>query len=459
MPFYDPQKVLIIVNASPTIPGDVDPGEKWVDGTDNFSIDMANYLIAARGLNSDHIYPLNLGTARRWTDGTGGVSDFLNEVIKPLATYISTNGIQVVLVSAGCPCEIATQGVLVGFDALVAAAPLYDTNDRLDITYQGWEIPRNYVGAQALGVKYFETHDGKRATLYDHAFQHWATDWVNAVLPYGRIGVPRRNNDVALENSITTQRCIDDAVASETDYASAIAAGHLYQFGHNEYAPPDITGYANELGALEFERAGLTVERFKGGYYNEWPIQPSFDYQKADIIDGNFAPPKKLNGWIGSALTNEPIQNPWIGSYDVQRGAWAYEATSTANVPITIVENGGCAGIGAIREPYSSYISNLRSIAITILQGNPMCLVAAQSMNVWGWMSTAFGDPLYAPFGKDNNARNYYTGHGGPTGDMKFTMAPSALNLTGTEILGCTQNGEDRNMTINDLLAYIRTGA
>ena len=86
----------------------IDPTKVVVvyDTTEANELDLVNAYVTARGLDSNHIYPVALGT----TYDTSSIDDILTGFLTALGDYVVANDIEAICCSPNCPLLISTLG-------------------------------------------------------------------------------------------------------------------------------------------------------------------------------------------------------------------------------------------------------------------------------------------------------------------------------------------------------------
>ncbi len=403
--YIDPAKVILIVNSDQALSGQ-----------------MADYYGAARGLNPAYRITKALGTGEV-VGGTDGADQqtFYDNVVVPVANFMDANETHAVVCSAEVPwraltvddptnppqniCCVATssylgcaqfvrdteggpiRGVEVDGSPPGGTGPKYDTIEPTGSTDNSgifWLQPEE----ETYGPD--ETHWHRNAIMeYGTAPARGA---ITAV-PSGRLGLPKFNANVPDESALETQRMIDAAI----DGRGWRATGEIH-FGLHDRVLPWITGYQGELARRAAKAAGISWKHYQNVYSANWPAQTdpvSYDY--AQMMLGNLS--ETAFGMIGSAIMNAGMDAPWVNSYTFEEGSWGFEATSNGFELISnIIERNACAAIGSYREPYANGIPDIYALMVNILVGRPMCMAEHYARIRYPWVTTTYGEPLYAPY-------------------------------------------------------------
>jgi hypothetical protein len=160
-----------------------------------------------------------------------------------------------------------------------------------------------------------------------------------------------------------------------------------------------------ELARLEAVRNGLTclIMRYAGF---GWPCNadlygvPPDSYSQASM-GVTLAPP--LWGKVGLEYLHDSVPSDLLYQ-SILPGAWAVSGMSYGLTDETAqyLQKGAVAASGCTYEPGADSILNNESFMTCLLQGMSMMEAANYSGMQGGWMASTWGDPLYAPFGKQN---------------------------------------------------------
>ncbi len=371
---------------------------------------IADYYVTARGLNPAHRLTFAAGTGNKWT-GTG--ADFYSNVVTTVADYINAHDIRAVICSAGVPVY----------------APKYDDDPAQDLLTANTlghaggcqllgKTPEGGGNAQHWAHGYASAGTGcliQPTKLNECRLARWeinhaaggleeyhpeVTPWRvlrnRWVVPFGRLGLPNVSGAPA-ETESETKRMIDDAIACE-QYRGVPDKTVL--IGRHDRVRPDITALQGEQVRRAMAARGIDVQHMTNTIDAVWDdtfLPDTVDY--TDFMAGSL----NLDIWglLGSAIMNEAVGAAWVNSCTFARGAWCYESTSAGfNTVINVITNGGCAGFGALYEPWSSGVPRIELVGKLLLQGKSMAEACAMGWVKAGWAVDCFGDPLYRPFGK-----------------------------------------------------------
>jgi hypothetical protein len=382
----DPAKVLLIVNSNSSKAA--------------LSSDVANYYQQARGLG-DHRLEFDLGS------GTSiGPTNLYTNIVLPVANYIANNGIEAVVVSAGCPmfADVGsswTYGTLNSFDALLGGAVYCrDVIGKLPNpgiwTYNALEATTShgYTGLSTQTTSPVVEPIAPNGTSYDLIKTATLAKMRNGqskFRPYGRIGVP--SNGTPTETYNDTVRMIDDALWAESRSQGSrrIAVGVHHRV--NRIAPPwqwMAYAMAKETGhdvAYYVNTWGVSNESWYGKPPDwDWTsMQAGIEHVEAD-------------GYIGGALINLAYNHQTLTSLYPKRGAWGWDGTSYNFAQVaTLIYRGGCSGIATIQEPFENSLIDAASLMSLALKGWSLAEINYLGQNQL-WRMSVYGDPLYRPF-------------------------------------------------------------
>lgn len=392
---------------------------------------IADYYIAKRHLKPENKIGFAFGTGTTW-DATVGTP--LDDVIHPLAEF--TEGAHAIITSAFTPYRtrvfksgatqasnlIATAGFLgwCGWHSQLNVIPDIQT-----VTYIYYESISDTLIQQygfPLDIKFAGRSfgSGSGGSNYSQMTRQQETGYLgNSAWAFGgRLGYPTINES-GTETVSEVQRIIDDAIDNEKSYASAIAEGSLanIHLGANDRAKPWITGYECALAGQDLDALGLPVRRYKHIYDTNYNITYTVDYLGSEMSGtyGSTCLPntqtlavrEDLWGHLDQALCNvvtAPAGEPtaWPNSYNIQPGAWGAYPTSVGTRPgVSLIINGGCCFIGCVAEPLADKVTVVQAFNREILSGKTM----VEAMQFSNYRSApyrgCFGDPLYAPFGRE----------------------------------------------------------
>ena len=382
----DPQKVLVLVNSD--VPSMSEP--------------TADYYIIRRGLNAAHKMLKALGTSETVVAGTDGIdpATFYNNVVLPVANYIDANDIEAVICSARVPhltnaIPSPTATTVSTASVLGAARYIRDTEGGMVRGTAANTIEPTFE-TMAPGTDWFyepfdQTFGASTTKIGNNKFLDFRTQSIS--LPYGRIGLPRFDPLIAVENSTDTVRIIDDAIAND---GVGIAGGEVH-LGYHDRELPDITGYQAELARQALVAHGVATKHYIRSYSVDWPAAPAESYSFANMNSGSLT--ETAFGMVGAAIANQPVDSPYKDSYTWVPGSWGFEATSDGmNFMGTMLKNGACAAIGATQEPQADGVNQTNLFILNLLMGRSICEAMLFGKTKLPWFMDCWGDPLYAPY-------------------------------------------------------------
>jgi hypothetical protein len=381
------------------------------------SLDVANYYIQARGLES-HLIGINFST------------DTVLSMVTQIGNYIDLHAIDFLILSSNTPVTIVP-GIIGGvqyvgnyttanflssslFFKRQINDPNYSSSARVDLT----DTIMN--GGTAFNVAIDDT-------IGAHYRGNTGKQTYNDVIPHGRLGCPEfftASTALRINNGETfalCQRIIDDAIWAENN----VEASRRLMLGvYNR--TPSINEFDQWLAKEAFLQMnvgdfdyitipnGHSTTRTNASFFNSKSPKYSGNakYIKNQNADNSTLVPSHdySNYWayVGAAVMN-PITSGAIAAQErsalnaalngqVKRGAWGYEDTSFCTYPLTIIANGGCGAIGAYVEPLDNGIPRCSQVIALASLGYSLAEINYLSTPLIH-QSTATGDPLYRPFG------------------------------------------------------------
>lgn len=382
---FDPKKILMIVN------------------TDNaYSLELAQYYQTKRGLDPAHILSYAFGNGNTISGVNATTANFQNNIIDPIATYILANDIQAVI----CSFVPVNTGKLLYYTgtfiqgeatSTVLAASVYIRDYRGFAYFTGNRHPQHDNEAR---LQYQGWDNG---TIYDALYLPY--QYSVSPLPVsglfagmdkgsGSLGNPHRKDAAGFA---LAKRCIDDAVDGAT-------SGTVH-FGLHDRTKTSTSG--NSLVGPQAERArqmcvkrGVPTRHFIGSYDSNWPLQPPpASYDRDEMLLGNLD--ETAWGMCGSGIANEAVGAPYINSYTWVKGSWGFECTSFGDrLMRNMLDNGACAGIGTVYEPFTGGVGKCDGFMQHLLVGRSMMAAQTLCCPTLAGANECWGDPLYKPFYK-----------------------------------------------------------
>lgn len=428
----DPQKVLILVNSDVAL-----------------SDLIADYYIAARGLDPAHKMIKSLGTSDTLVGGTDGADPdtFYANVVEPIANYVGANGIQAVIGSARVPHLVGAKPDpstlnLATMSVLGSARFLRDTEGGMVRAISNIAVAPQIVPLE-LGTEWFQepyvfTYGAEQTNVANNAFLDFRVR--SDVTPYGRIGLPKFEAAVPAETEVETKRMIDDAVAKD---GIGVAGGQVH-LGYHDRFLPYITGYQTELARLNAVAESVPIKHYIRSYALDWPIQPPpEDYSYADCIAGILN--ETAFGMVGAAIANQPVGAAYVNSYTWVQGSWGFEATSFGHyLMANMLMNGACAGVGTVAEPQAYGMCETDAFLYNLLAGRTMCEAMFFGKTYFPWMMDCWGDPLYAPYSTTTGCESCLPGN--ILTDSSFAnwgaLGLATIDLNAAQAPNCEQNAD-----------------
>ena len=380
----------------------------------SWSADLADYYIAARSLNPNHVKEFSLGTGTQvaGTDGADAAT-FYSNVIEDISPYIKANDIDAVI-CCGVPhkCESLPR-VLDGLTILTSTASVLAIAVHLTDVFGGMVARAESTVIDVFGgftspslatsidlsISYrfcdvYETFTN--GTLIDSSARtHRLKHPTKEVIAYGSLGIPLTFTTADFN---LAKRCISDAIIKTS---GTVHVGMQDRITTNSVVTA-LTAYQSERVRQLCVKYGVPVRHFiePNGYNADWPEQPPpASYDSATMLAGTLDPVEDAWGMCGSGIDNEAVGAPYINSYNWVQGSWGYEATSIGmNLVRNMINNGACAGVGTWAEPQSSSVPIVDAFMQSLLSGQSMATAMLVSRINMPWYVDCWGDPLYRPF-------------------------------------------------------------
>jgi hypothetical protein len=440
--WIDPARIMVIYN---TVKMDsVDPTESAT-----FSRDMGKWYMLRYGMPTKHLFGYDMGTRVKWNNP--GAFDFL----KAVADYIENNDIQVVLLAPGTPLLVrdTNNNANLALDSLAGHALWFAKvrkeapacNNRKSIAKNNSNLYFPYTdmkdGASPFVARTNNAHrwcpdrgslEGKRywydtmmVDLRDHP----------SVRPYGRIGLPyyleafpdkEKGMSIPTENTQFVKDLVNGGIAATTsikDFNAQSKRSLLFYGRENSSASfIDVKPSLYEAMAQDAIVQGISANRIvrvhpRGGKWNNNSClqEPSWNYSHRAFRNGLIKP--AINPLIFSAggvgNTTEAME-PWPDSLQVQPGLVATAATSNGSAFAgSLLKRGATTIIVNIKHPRNSRLHAWFSVFRQLVNGATVAeaMVAGGGSERGGYITgSIWGDPLYAPFGKNPHREDWFTG-------------------------------------------------
>ena len=289
-------------------------------------------------------------------------------------------------------------------------------------------------------------YDTMRKDLRDHP----------SVRPYGRIGLPyfleafpvrankkaNRNapkdakpefwtkEEMALlsiprENTKFVKALVTGGMAATTSIAAfnAQTDRSLLFFGRegNTASFIDVEASITEAMALDAVMQGVDAKRLvrvqsQRGWQKTCPLpEPTWNYTAQEFMTGKIEP--GLNPLIfsaGGVNNNTELIQPWPRSLNVQPGLVAAVSVSNGkDFAGSLLKRGATTMILNIHHPQNARLHAWFSVFRQLIGGATVCeaMVTSGGSERGGYITgSIWGDPLYAPFGKDKTKDLWFTG-------------------------------------------------
>lgn len=446
--WIEPSRIMVIHN---TVKMDsVDPTE-----ADTFSRDIATWYMKAYGMPDTHLFPYDMGKKVRWNHP--GAYDFLQAV----ADYIEQNQIQIVLLAPGTPLIIrdinnkadlaldSLAGHALWFAKIKKEAPT--CNDARSIAPDNCNL---YFPYQDMGdgaspfvtrTKYAKTWcpDGGSLIGERQWYQSTHQDLRDhpSVRPFGRIGLPYyleafpgkktggANNtalDIPLENSTFVKKLVTGGIAAATSIQAfnQQAKRSLLFYGreNNTASFIDVESALCEAMAQDAIQQGLDPARIvrispRSGSWNPQCClnEPQWDYTNEQFQQGSISPAINPLIFAGGGVGNiTEASKPWPKNLNVQPGLLATASVSNGKAfSGSLLRRGATTMIVNLHHPQNSRLHGWFDVFRQIIDGSTVAeaMISAGGSERGGYITgSIWGDPLYAPFGKNKNKTQAFIG-------------------------------------------------
>lgn len=443
--WIDPARVMVIYNTARLDSVDTDE-------VDSFSRDTGEWYMKRHGMPLMHLFGYDMGTRVRWKNP--GAFDFL----KAVADYIEQHDIQVVLLAPGTPLLVrdvnnkahlaldSLAGHALWFAKVLKAAPactapksIVPNNSNLYFPYVDMKdgaspfvaVSKDATrwcpdGGQLEG--YRQWYDTLMQDLRDHP----------SVRPYGRIGLPyylevfhdkEAATAVPRENTAFVKALVNGGMAATTSIKAFNGQSDrsLLFYGRENNSGPfiDVEASINEAMAQDAIMQGVAADRIvrvapRGDWSGKSCLEePDWDYSHAEFRAGRVKP--AINPLIFSAggvgNTTEAMK-PWTNNLDIQPGLVASAVVSNGrSFAGSILKRGATAVIVNIQHPQNARTHAWFSVFRQLVGGATVAeaMISSGGSERGGYITgSVWGDPLYAPFGKNPVKLNWFTGGNDP---------------------------------------------
>lgn len=335
---------------------------------------VADYYVAARGLDPAHVIGINFGTSDTITDLTS-----LSSMLSTIANSVATNGIQAIVLSINIPARVRHY----------VTSPQYNGDSALcrvignasQVLSSGGEKPnhRPQVGARFISSTGFATISDAALTASEYVF-----NWLDHVqpspasLPCGRLGY---HAGMGSDDSALAIRCIDDAI--------------YYERNGNPRAEAVVFGLSTRVAYMTHGNAYLAYSAMRSAIATAHVYDGNFDNRSSASYSAGYTslpwsfsrPPVTIPSASQFLLSGRTLIKT-TGSGSFEAGETVQSGTATGVVRIdggggsVVLERGASSvgwNIGANLVGLSSGTSRVIS-AVQIGSGTPT------PIPVWGWI-------------------------------------------------------------------------
>ena len=447
--WIDPTRIMVIYN---TVKMDsVDPAE-----AETFSHDIGAWYMQRYGMPTKHLFGFDMGKKVRWNNP--GALDFLQAV----ADYIDVNKIQVVLMAPGTPMIVrdANNKANLALDSLAGHALWFA---KVKQEAPACENPKSIAPANTnLYFPFTDMGDGASPfVMGTRDATKWCPDggsligqrgWYQTMMvdlrdhpsvrPFGRIGLPyyveafpnkskdgkpTPELDIPLENSQFVKDLVNGGIAATTSIAefNKQTERSLLFFGRegNTASFIDVESALYEALANDALGQGVAPERItrispRGNWKKETCLpEPTWDGTSNDFLDGKLKTPITPLIFSGGGVGNlTEAKKPWPKSLDVQPGLLATASGSNGKAfSGSLLRRGATAMVVNIHHPQNSRLHAWVTVFQQLVNGATLAeaMITGGGSPRGGYISgSVWGDPLYAPLGKNPDAvkENWFLG-------------------------------------------------
>ena len=431
-------RIMVVYNT--TRMDSIDPAEP-----DTFSRDTAQWYMKRHGLSTMHLLGYDMGTKVRWNNP--GALDFLQTV----ADYVKRHDIQVILLAPGTPMMVrdlnnrhnlaldSLAGHALWFAHVIKEAPACTAKKSVGPTDSNLYFPYLDMGDGASPFV-VRTNDASRWGPPDCRLLPKQRQWYDtmqkdlrnhpSVRPYGRIGLPyyleafpdeAPELQIPLENSQFVKDLVNGGIAATTsiEQFNAQSTRSLLFFGRegNTASFIDVESSICEAMAQDAIRQGVSaarivrVESQRGWTSNSCLQEPVWDYAASKFMDGSISP--KINPLIfsaGGVNNTKEDSTPWPNSLDVQPGLVGSVSVSNGRTFAgSLLKRGATTIVVNIQHPQNARLHAWLSVFRQLISGATVteAMVTSGGSERGGYVTgSIWGDPLYAPFGRNQAKAN-----------------------------------------------------
>ncbi len=437
--WIDPTRIMVIYN---TVKMDsVDAAEK-----DTFSRDIGAWYMRTYGMPTKHLFGFDMGRKVRWNNP--GAFDFLEAV----AAYVKEHDIQIVLMAPGTPMIVhdANKKANLALDSLAGHALWFADVKKEAPTCQD----ARSIGPRSTNL-YFPFVDMKDGASPFVMLTRDATRWCAeggpligrrgwyqsmmmdlrehpSVRPFGRIGLPyyveafpSKDDDgepvaelqIPLENSQFVKDLVLGGMAATTSIEefNAQSERSLLFYGRegNTGSFIDVESALYEGLAKDAIMQGVAPERIvriapRSGSWDASAClpEPQWDAASAAFLDGKLKAPIDALIFSGGGVGNlTEAKKPWPRSLVVRPGMVATASVSNGKAfSGSLLRRGATAMVVNIQHPRDSRLHAWLSVFQQLVNGATLAeaMITGGGAERGGYISgSIWGDPLYAPFGKN----------------------------------------------------------
>ncbi len=446
--WIDPARIMVIHN---TVKMDsVDPAEP-----DSFSRDIGAWYMQAYGMPTKHLFPYDMGKKVRWDNP--GAFDFLQTV----ADYIEKNQIQIVLMAPGTPLIIRdiNNKTDLALDSLAGHALWFAKIKKEAPTCQDARsiAPEN----TNLYFPYLDMGDGASPFISrSKDASRWCPDggtligdrqWYQAMgkdlrnhpslRPFGRIGLPyyleafpskkvsgldNSSLDIPLENSAFVKKLVTKGMAASTSIRAFNQQQQrsllFYGRENNTASFIDVESALCEAMAQDAIQQGIDASRMVriSPRSGSWDPQcclpePKWNYSNEQFQQGSISPAINPLIFAGGGIGNitEAVK-PWPKNLDVQPGLLATASVSNGKAfSGSLLRRGATTMIVNLHHPQNSRLHGWFNVFRHIIGGATVAeaMISGGGTERGGYITgSIWGDPLYAPFGKNEKKSQFFIG-------------------------------------------------